>query len=132
MKKVLVVEDDERIRNTMVEIIGTLSDADLTIMVAKDGKEGLDLLLREMVDILVTDISMPNMDGIEMVKEVKNKVWGNNCPLVIFFSGDEVKYLRIIKKHMERFGIERVFVFEKPFSNEDLEFFLSLIKAELK
>lgn len=133
MKKILVVEDNMKIRECMVEIIDvSFARSCLTIISAEDGGEGLVLLVREKIDILITDLSMPNMDGVEMIEKAKLKVWANACPLVIVYSGEDEDYLKKIKKHIEELGIERVFVFEKPFSKESLKDFLDLLKENLK
>src|SRR5690606_6228479 len=57
-----------------IEVVGT----------AMDGEEGLTLIRRTQPDIVLTDIRMPNMDGIEMLTQLKEE--GISCK-VIFFSG---------------------------------------------
>lgn len=70
MKKVLVIEDDKEIVN-LLEI--HLKDIDCHVVKAYNGKEGLDLALAERPDLIILDISMPEMDGIEVCKEVRKK-----------------------------------------------------------
>lgn len=68
MKKVLVIEDDIEIVN-LLEI--HLKDIDCQVIRAYDGKEGLHLALTERPDLIILDISMPEMDGIEVCREVR-------------------------------------------------------------
>ena len=70
MKKVLVIEDDIEIVN-LLEI--HLKDIDCQVLKAYDGKEGLDVALTENPDLIILDISMPVMDGIEVCKEIRSK-----------------------------------------------------------
>jgi len=70
MKKVLVIEDDKEIVN-LLEI--HLKDIDCHVVKAYNGKEGLHLALAEKPDLIILDISMPEMDGIEVCKEVRKK-----------------------------------------------------------
>jgi len=66
---VLYVEDDNDIRDRLVLFFKYFTD---DLYLAKDGKEGLELYIKHKPDIVVSDIKMPNMNGIEMVKEIKN------------------------------------------------------------
>lgn len=68
MKKVLVIEDDIEIVN-LLEI--HLKDIDCQVLKAYNGKEGLHLALTEKPDLIILDISMPEMDGVEVCKEVR-------------------------------------------------------------
>ncbi len=70
MKKVLVIEDDKEIVN-LLEI--HLKDIDCHVVKAYNGKDGLHLALTERPDLIILDISMPEMDGIEVCKEVRKK-----------------------------------------------------------
>ena len=64
----LYVEDEEGIRNQLSRFLNYFSEE---LFVAKDGREGLELYKKYLPDIVVTDIKMPNMDGIEMAKAIK-------------------------------------------------------------
>lgn len=70
MKKVLVIEDDIEIVN-LLEI--HLKDIDCQVLKAYNGKEGLEIALIENPDLIVLDISMPEMDGMEVCKEIRKK-----------------------------------------------------------
>lgn len=61
----LIVDDEKSIRETLKII---LSDSDYNVMTASDGFEAIDILNSNIVDILITDLRMPKMDGIELMK----------------------------------------------------------------
>ncbi|HHC78998.1 MAG TPA: response regulator transcription factor [Flavobacteriia bacterium] len=70
MKKVLVIEDDKEIVN-LLEI--HLNDIDCRVLKAYDGQEGLRVAMAEHPDLIILDISMPKMDGIEVCREIRKK-----------------------------------------------------------
>jgi len=76
--KILIVEDDPIIRFTMSKMLGKIFS---TIVVAENGKHGLDLVAEEDFDVIVTDLQMPVMDGYEMIKELRNV--GVKTPIII-------------------------------------------------
>ncbi|MBB4038140.1 YesN/AraC family two-component response regulator [Dysgonomonas hofstadii] len=53
------------------------------VLLANDGMEGIKLLEREEVDLIISDIMMPNMDGIEFCNKVKSSFLWNHIPLVM-------------------------------------------------
>jgi DNA-binding NtrC family response regulator len=67
-KKILVVDDDQGVR---IELFETLIKQDLEVSVAENGRMALEILNREPVDLVVTDIKMPEMDGLELLKRAK-------------------------------------------------------------
>jgi len=66
--KILYVEDDLRIREQVVRMFKQLH---FQIDIAIDGKDGLDKVLEKEYDIVLTDIIMPRMDGMQMIQEIK-------------------------------------------------------------
>ena len=85
---VLFVDDSITTRKIIVEILNEEFDEVIT---ASDGKEGLELYKKFQPDIVVTDISMPNMDGIQMSEEIKRIDF--NQPIIIFSGFDSTEYL---------------------------------------
>ncbi|HEY5512809.1 MAG TPA: response regulator [Geomonas sp.] len=67
---ILVVEDDKDAREILVAIIPR-KFPDMTIYSAVNGKAGLDLFKNQAPDIVITDINMPEMGGIEMADEIR-------------------------------------------------------------
>jgi len=70
MKNVLVVEDDRSISD-LLEI--HLRDLNCNIIKSYDGKDGLELATRNNYDLIVLDIMLPNVDGLQICKEVRKK-----------------------------------------------------------
>ena len=67
-KKVLVIEDDQFVRDIYVDI---LKERHFMVDVAADGQEGLTKLLQGGYDIVLLDIMMPKMNGIQVLTELK-------------------------------------------------------------
>ena len=66
--KILVIDDDESLRRvTQVQ----LEQAGYTVIVAADGREGLDLLRRSPYDLVITDYKMPGLSGLDVLKKVR-------------------------------------------------------------
>src|SRR5512145_3053426 len=67
-KNILIVDDSESIR----EVVGfTLTNAGHKVQVAVDGVDALRYFDGSKIDLVVTDLHMPNMDGIELIKKVR-------------------------------------------------------------
>ncbi len=84
----LYVEDDPFILENAVEF---LSDKFLEIYKATDGKEALELYFTNKPDIIITDIQMPNINGLKLCKEIR-KV-DNKTPIIITTAFAEQEYL---------------------------------------
>ncbi len=67
-KRILIVEDDDTARE-LVRM--TLERHGYEVVEAENGIEGYDLLMREQVDLIITDINMPSADGTHLVRRVR-------------------------------------------------------------
>ncbi|CCH48170.1 sensor histidine kinase [Pseudodesulfovibrio piezophilus] len=67
-EKVLLVDDEEGIRTVLSVAI---ADAGYTVVTAENGTEALSILSREPIQLIVTDIKMPGMDGLELLQKIK-------------------------------------------------------------
>ena len=67
----ILVVDDEAIVVSLVR--DALEDEEYDILTASSGQEALDILSHEQLHLLVTDIRMPNMDGIELVRRARER-----------------------------------------------------------
>lgn len=70
MPKILIVEDEAAIRRVLVKILSEESDT-YEVMEAEDGLVGIDLIKKEDFDLVLCDIKMPKMDGVEVLEAVK-------------------------------------------------------------
>lgn len=68
MARLLIIDDERGIRNTLKEI---LADEGYEVEVAENGKQGLEMAQAKAYDLIFTDIKMPEMDGMEVLKELK-------------------------------------------------------------
>ncbi len=91
MIRILIADDEKWIRAIIKDVIYSSSDKDYIISgEASDGQEALDLVLDSQPDILLTDIRMPELDGLELMKEV---IKLNPYLKIVFISGyDEFEY----------------------------------------
>lgn len=69
VKRVLIVEDDNFVRQILVESLSKVFDTHQ----AKDGKEGLEQVANAVPDVVVLDLMMPRMDGFDFLKIFKKK-----------------------------------------------------------
>ncbi len=79
-KTVLVVEDDNLTRKSLVNL---LIEKGIVVHEAVNGKVGLELALAKHPDLVLTDIRMPEMDGITMINELRKDEWGKNVPVMV-------------------------------------------------
>ncbi|WP_248924226.1 response regulator [Paenibacillus hamazuiensis] len=90
MYKVLIVDDESIIREGIAESIRKDCPKFQTILEARDGEEALNLALESSPDLVITDIQMPNMNGIEFIEQLKAE---NPDVAVIIISGhDDFEY----------------------------------------
>jgi len=78
--RVLTVDDS---RTILAMLRHTLVNAGFEVLQAEDGKQGLDVLKTESVDVVITDINMPVMDGIEFIKHVRASGQHQSLPILI-------------------------------------------------
>ena len=76
---ILLVEDNEELLNLMTKLLGR----EYNVFTAENGKEGIIVLENEDVDLIVSDIMMPEMDGIEFCKYVKGHLEISHIPVIL-------------------------------------------------
>jgi YesN/AraC family two-component response regulator len=115
---ILYVEDEPTIRN---EVARALLKIFKSVDIATNGQEGLELYNEVGYDIVITDIEMPVMDGIEMMKQIK--AMNKNQIVAVSSAYDNPKYLLELIEH----GIDMFIM--KPFElNNFFEIIHKLIK----
>lgn len=75
--KILIVEDNNELRDLLVETLGTY----FQIFEAKNGVEGIESASQNFPDLILTDLIMPEMDGMEMSKKLKEDINLNHIPV---------------------------------------------------
>jgi two-component system cell cycle response regulator DivK len=78
-RDILIVDDDRDARELFSLV---LEDAGATVAIAEDGESGLRAALERKPDLVVTDISMPRMDGIHMVRRLREQEPTRRIPIV--------------------------------------------------
>ena len=79
-KKILVVEDSATVLESLRT---TLYAAGFKVLTAVDGMDGWNILKQEEVDLVITDIDMPRMDGIKLVRMIKSNKKTENIPIIV-------------------------------------------------
>ncbi|WP_320036247.1 diguanylate cyclase [Halarcobacter sp.] len=111
---VLYVEDEDLIREEMYYFLNRYVKK---LYVAKNGEEGLKLFHEINPDIIITDIQMPVMNGIEMLKEINNK----NIPVIITTAYSDIDFfLDAIELKIDKFIIKPIDLSEIITSIQDL------------
>ncbi len=122
--KLVVIEDEIRIREGLVRLIGKLSPDYVVAGEAENGKEGLSLVRSVRPEVIVTDIKMPEMDGLKMLELLEKE---GSLPKVIVLSAySEFEYAR---KAM-RMGVKEYLL--KPVVVGDLTEALRRVEEELR
>ncbi|NOZ11027.1 MAG: response regulator [Gammaproteobacteria bacterium] len=89
-KKILFVDDSTSMR----EIVGmAMSDAGYEVTTAEDGNDGVGKMENDKFDAIISDLNMPNMNGIEMIKAAKNNANNKFTPVIMLTteSSDDMK-----------------------------------------
>jgi len=77
-KKILIVDDNPHMCNLLADILEIF---DCQGIKAKDGEEALGLLRRENFDLVITDLRMPNLGGMDLLKSIKEE--NSSLPVVV-------------------------------------------------
>ena len=86
MQTVLVIDDNAAIRMIIADFI-KMTFEQTTVKEATDGLEGIALINEELPDLILLDAEMPNMDGFEVVKRLKESEATKNIPVIAISSG---------------------------------------------
>lgn len=91
MKKILIIEDDTVLRENTAEFI---KGQNYEVFIAEDGLIGVQQTLKHLPDLILCDISMPNMNGYDFYKTIKQIKATSNIPLVFFSARTENEDIR--------------------------------------
>lgn len=111
MKKVMIIEDEFLTRKGLIRTIPWAEHGCEVIGEAADGQEGLRLAKQLRPDIVVTDIHMPGVDGLEMIAELKESL---QCEFIVFSGYSQFEYA---KKALE-LGVRAYLL--KPVDDDEL------------
>jgi two-component system, cell cycle response regulator len=108
---ILIVDDNEDI----LEFLGRTLNIKYTILKAKNGNEALIILNQQTVQLIVSDIMMPIMDGFELCKVIKNNFEYSHIPLILLTAKSD------IQTKIDGLELGADAYIEKPFSKEHLQ-----------
>lgn len=111
MKTVLIIDDDQKMLDLLRHY---LRNEEFKVLSALDGEEGMELFERNRVDLIIIDIFMPNMDGIQTIMEVRQK--SPSSRILVISGGGEYTGLEYLKQ-AKALGAEEALV--KPFTRKD-------------
>lgn len=86
MNKILIVEDEQPLLKIMAD---QFIKKNFEVITAQDGASGLRSALQHHPDLLVLDITLPVMDGLSMLKSLRQDKWGSNVPVMILTNRDD-------------------------------------------
>lgn len=109
-KRILVVDDEENARTTLSRI---LTREGFEVACAGNGLEALDFLRKNKVDIIITDINMPEMGGLTFLKEVNKTYPGTNVIMVTAYGE--------VESYIEAMNLGAFEYINKPFRVEELK-----------
>ncbi len=94
MKRILVVEDNE---DNLYLIRFVLEENGFEVIVARDGSDGVEKAIKEKPDLIIMDIQLPGIDGLETARRIRESEADGNVPIVALTSyamtGDREKAL---------------------------------------
>lgn len=83
IKKVLIIEDEPAIAGALKEKIGS-GHGTIEVSLAANGEEGITAALAQKPGLILLDILMPKMNGLEVLKRLRDDAWGHRVPIIIF------------------------------------------------
>lgn len=141
--RVLIVEDNQEIRQQLAAILSEKYE----IIQARDGKEGLTCCEKYQPEMIITDVMMPEMNGIEMCAAIKSDERTSHIPILVLSAKNTVQnyldsfstgadaYLAkpfnidVLKKHVEAILKNRA-ILKKKFSNGEYEETIALVQTD--
>jgi CheY-like chemotaxis protein len=113
MKRILVMDDDTQMRQMLRQ---TLERAGYEVIEASDGQKGIDLFRQEPTDLVITDIIMPEKEGVETVIELKRDF--PDVKIIAISGGSRGIDSQGCLSYVKGLGISHVFT--KPFERKEL------------
>ncbi|MFH1449216.1 MAG: response regulator [bacterium] len=123
-KRVLIADDEVHIRKILEH---ALTEAGYDVSVAQDGEEAINIIEKEPVDLVITDLDMPKLNGFELTARLKQDEKTKNIPVIILTALGQDDEMQKAKKS----GADEIA--SKPFSSKKItEMVNSMLKQEVK
>lgn len=106
MKHILVIDDEP----ALLSLFGQFLESEgYSVALAADGREGMNLMKQQQPDLVITDIMMPEMDGLEVLQEIRSR--SPEIPVIAISGGMKGAPINFLP-HAKKMGA--LHVFEKP------------------
>jgi len=112
MPRILLIDDDEAFRNMLHK---TLERAGYEVQPAADGKQALELFRQQHPDLIITDLVMPEKEGLETILELRREA--PNAKIIAMSGGSRMNP-RTSLAMAEKFGARKTL--SKPFSHQEI------------
>ena len=124
MYRVLIV-DDEKIERKGITFLLKQMDVECNIIESVNGQAALEYLAENKTDILLTDVKMPHMDGIELIRQIKERNINPGMKIVIISGYNDFEYAKLAVK----LGVSDYLL--KPVDPKEFELTMKKIVDEL-
>lgn len=113
---ILIVDDEEGLREGLGKL---LEDEGYVVLCAETGEEALDVLQQSRIDLVLTDMRMPGMDGIELLKKIRER-HGDLGVIILTGYGQ-------IESYIEAMNFGAIEYVSKPFKVNELKFIVNKV-----
>jgi len=120
--KILVVEDNEELLALMLQVLSK----NYHVFTAKNGKQAMNIIMKEKLDLVVSDVMMPIMDGIELTKQLKSDKSFWQLPIILLTAKNKEE------DKTEAYAVGADAYINKPFKFDELEVRINALLANRK
>lgn len=120
--KILVVEDNEELLALMLQVLSK----NYHVFTAKNGKQAMNIIMKEKLDLVVSDVMMPIMDGIELTKQLKSDKSFWQLPVILLTAKNKEE------DKTEAYAVGADAYITKPFKFDELEVRINALLANRK
>ena len=120
--KILVVEDNEELLALMLQVLSK----NYHVFTAKNGKQAMNIIMKEKLDLVVSDVMMPIMDGIELIKQLKSDKSFWQLPIILLTAKNKEE------DKTEAYAVGADAYITKPFKFDELEVRINALLANRK
>ena len=113
MARILIIDDDDQFLEILRKM---LSRAGYEVLVASDGRKGVELYRKEQPDVVITDVIMPEKEGAEVIFELQKEF--PDIKIIAMSGGGEVKAEDYLKSITSLSNVKHTF--EKPFAMAEM------------
>lgn len=107
---IMVVDDSETMRSVIKKVVSMSGVAVGEYHEAGNGKEALAVLDKEWIDVILSDINMPEMNGIELIQAIKNNEVLNHIPVIFISTEASQARMDEAKKHGAAGYVKKPFI----------------------